>query len=105
MDNTYLRDKPKKSGYFIGLLFIIVVIVCIGGIGYLNIQKKYVSPIPEKPSFVVIYYTPVPSQVDNLSTPSATPKVKKSIPSPTSVSSVTVKPKIPSPTVKITQTE
>ena len=109
MDETYLRTRGEKKNFLpLILIFLIIVVIAVAVI-FLTRGKKYiVSPIPPKPSFEVVFYTPTPLPVTPSSTPSATPKGKK----PTVTLAVSVTPKAtatptvkssPSPTVKPTQ--
>jgi hypothetical protein len=102
MDNVYLeRKNPKKS---LLLIIIILLLLSVGLYLFLQGQKKLVSPVPSKPSFELIFYTPTPGETIPTSTPSATPKVKKTgsptgTPKPTFKISITPTAK---PTVKTT---
>lgn len=76
MDLSY---QPTRSGNnYLKFVPIIIVVTIIGGVLFLFLRKpKIVSPLPETPSFEVIFYTPSPEPITPTSSPSATPKVKK----------------------------
>ena len=105
-------ERPSKLPKFIFLVSVLLIIA--GGIFiYLKGKKSLVSPVPEEPTFKVVFYTPTPEPTLQASTPSATPKVKPTntpapkptakTPSPTPKASPTATPRItPSPTVKPT---
>lgn len=99
MDDGYIGQRTNKKW-----LLPLTVIAVVVGVSFLIFfflinKEKMVSPIPSKPSFEVIFYTPTPGAATPTSTPSATPKVKKA---PTVVP--TIKIASPSPTIKATVT-
>lgn len=69
------RSSKSKAS----LIFVILFLLAVLGLIYLFIKgkNKLVSPVPKEPSFQVIYYTPTPGATTPTSTPSATPKPKK----------------------------
>ncbi len=103
MDEVYLPGKDEKKNFLpLILIFIFIVIIVMGVVFLMRGNKKIISPIPPKPSFEVIFYTPSPLPATPTSTPSATPKVKKT-PSPTPKTATNSAVKVsPSPTAKPT---
>lgn len=102
MDNVYLNQKASKLP---GIIIAAIIILILAGLAAYVIfqgQKRYVSPVPSKPTFELVFYTPTPEFTAPTSTPSATPKLKKPLPTTTikPTSKPTGKPSI-SPTPKI----
>lgn len=89
MEETYL-GKRKNSTQWLFWVFLIILAVVILVIGYYWFagRDRMIRPIPAKPSFEVVFYTPTPAETTPTSTPSATPKVKA-----TAKPTVTPKPK------------
>lgn len=108
MEENYIsQDNSKK---WLGVALVVIAGIIIGVVVFLFIKssRKLISPVPPKPNFEVIFYTPTPGPVSPSATPSATPKVKKALTptaSPKATASATVKPTVkasPSPTTKPT---
>lgn len=98
MEETYVGEKSRNWPFFLGILVVLILIV-VGVFLWLAGSKKLVSPVPPKPSFEVIFYTPTPGPVTPSATPSATPKGKKAPtntpkPSPKATIAPTVKPTV-----------
>lgn len=98
MEETYLGKRKKTNQWLVWVLLIILAVV-VFVIGYYWIfgRDRMIRPIPAKPSFEVVFYTPTPGETTPTSSPSATPKVKASV-KPTATPKLTVTPK-PSVTV------
>ncbi|OGG20640.1 hypothetical protein A3D03_00400 [Candidatus Gottesmanbacteria bacterium RIFCSPHIGHO2_02_FULL_40_13] len=98
MNETYL-DRKKNSNLWLvwTLLIILVVVVLVIGYFFINGKDRMIRPIPAKPSFEVVFYTPTPGETIPTSSPSATPKVKATV-KPTAAPKLTVTPK---PTVTV----
>ena len=95
MDVNYTGSPPSKN-YFGVIIVILVLVVIAASIFFLTGRKKIISPLPDEPSFEVVFYTPTPSQETPTSSPSATPVEKKS-------PSATAKPKDTTPTQEPTE--
>lgn len=80
-------------------LLVILVVIGAGAYFYWKSSNNFLSPIPPKTSFQVIYYTPTPAEITPSSTPSATPKLKAT-PIPTRVPTKTTA----TPSAKLTIT-
>jgi len=111
MDGAYIGQKPRKN--WLGIIVIVIFIIIISSGVYLWLvgKSKVISPIPEEPSFEMIFYTPTPAESELTSSPSATPK-DEGTPKPTAkpTAKPTVKPTVekeeaPTPTEKPTPTE
>lgn len=68
-------DRRQQNFWPLAALILIVLIIAISYF-WISRNEGIVSPVPPKPSFQIIYYTPTPGMTTPTSTPSATPKVK-----------------------------
>ena len=99
MNETYLDRKKNSYQWLVwALLIILAVVVLVIGYFWISGKDKMIRPIPAKPSFEVVFYTPTPAESTPTSTPSATPKVKAVV-KPTATPKLTATPK---PTVTVT---
>lgn len=83
------------------VVIFLLVIIGLTAYYFLTARNKLISPLPESPTFEVIFYTPTPPPV-TISTPSATPKTTpKPAPTGKPKPTVTLAPSL-SPTIKPT---
>lgn len=82
MEEAYVDQRPKN---WLPLLAVIGIFILISGGVFLWVKasQKLVSPIPPKPSFEVIFYTPSPLPASPTSTPSGTLVPRKKTVKPT----------------------
>lgn len=100
--DTYYNPREKRNSW-LPVVLILMVFLIIGYGAYLAFgqNKKVLSPIPAKPDFELIFYSPTPSESVPTMTPTVTPKQKKgtaAAPTPTTAA----KSSSPTPTVKAT---
>lgn len=77
MEETYLGKRKNSRQWLFWVLLIILAVVVFGILFYWIFGRdRMIRPIPAKPSFEVVFYTPTPAESTPTSTPSATPKVK-----------------------------
>lgn len=94
MEETYLGKRKNSNLWLVWVLLIILaVVVLVVGYFWISGKDRMIRPIPAKPSFEVVFYTPTPAESTPTSSPSATPKVKAVV-KPTAAPKLTATPKL-----------